>query len=112
MKTDSLFSRLFQDHPDLVFQLIGDTSPRAGTYAFGSQEVKQLAVRIDGALPHSLLLLSSITKNGFLRTLGEKGRERSGAADDAWVSGCANTCITQSASGAFGGRSRAFCRVT
>lgn len=50
MKTDSLFYRLFQDHPDLVFRLIGDNSPRAGTYAFGSQEVKQLSFRIDGIL--------------------------------------------------------------
>ena len=50
MKTDSLFYRLFQDHPDLVFQLIGDTSPRTGSYAFGSQEVKALSFRIDGIL--------------------------------------------------------------
>jgi len=50
MKTDSLFFRLFQNHPDLVFQLIGDRSPRTGSYAFGSQEVKQLAFRIDGIL--------------------------------------------------------------
>ncbi len=50
MKTDSLFYRLFQNHPDLVFQLIGDNSPRLGTYEFGSQEVKQLSFRIDGVL--------------------------------------------------------------
>jgi predicted transposase YdaD len=50
VKTDSLFYRLFQNHPDLVFQLIGDNSPRSGTYEFGSQEVKQLSFRIDGVL--------------------------------------------------------------
>ncbi|MDX2241259.1 MAG: Rpn family recombination-promoting nuclease/putative transposase [Leptolyngbyaceae cyanobacterium bins.302] len=50
MKTNSLFYRLFQDHPDLVFRLIGDHSPCSGTYAFGSQEVKQLSFRIDGIL--------------------------------------------------------------
>jgi len=50
VKTDTLFYRLFKDHPDLVFQLIGETTPAAGTYEFGSQEVKQLAFRIDGVL--------------------------------------------------------------
>jgi len=50
VKTDSLFYRLFQNHPDLVFQLLGDNSPRSGSYEFGSQEVKQLSFRIDGVL--------------------------------------------------------------
>ena len=50
MKTDSLFYRLFQDHPDLVLQLVDGAVPRSGTYTFGSQEVKQLAFRIDGVL--------------------------------------------------------------
>ncbi len=50
MKTDTLFYRLFQNHPELVFQLIGNATPRTGTYEFGSQEVKQLAFRIDGVL--------------------------------------------------------------
>jgi predicted transposase/invertase (TIGR01784 family) len=50
VKTDTLFYRLFKDRPDLVFQLLGETTPPAGTYAFGSQEVKQLAFRIDGVL--------------------------------------------------------------
>ncbi len=53
MKTDTLFYRLFKDRPDLVFQLLGETTPPAGTYAFGSQEVKQLAFRIDGVLTPS-----------------------------------------------------------
>ena len=34
----------------MVFPLIGDNSPRIGTYEFASQEVKQLAFRIDGVL--------------------------------------------------------------
>lgn len=50
MKTDSLFYRLFKEQPTLVFELIGDPSPRTATYAFGSQEVKQLSFRIDGIL--------------------------------------------------------------
>lgn len=50
VKTDTLFYRLFKDHPGLVFQLIGESIPRSGTYEFGSQEVKQLAFRIDGVL--------------------------------------------------------------
>lgn len=50
MKTDSLFYRLFKDQPALVFELIGDMSPRTGGYTFGSQEVKQLSFRIDGIL--------------------------------------------------------------
>lgn len=50
MKTDSLFYRLFKEQPTLVFELIGDPSPRSATYAFGSQEVKQLSFRIDGIL--------------------------------------------------------------
>jgi len=50
VKTDTLFYRLFKDRPDLVFQLLGETTTPAGTYAFSSQEVKQLAFRIDGVL--------------------------------------------------------------
>ena len=59
MKTDSLFYRLFQDHPDLVFQLLGGTTPLPGRYTFGSQEVKQTRFQIDGVLtppPESLNL--------------------------------------------------------
>jgi predicted transposase/invertase (TIGR01784 family) len=50
MKTDSLFYRLFQNHPSLVFELLGDAPPSSGSYTFGSQEVKQLSFRIDGIL--------------------------------------------------------------
>jgi predicted transposase/invertase (TIGR01784 family) len=50
MKTDTLFYRLCSDQPTLLFELIGDRSPRKGGYTFGSQEVKQLSFRIDGIL--------------------------------------------------------------
>lgn len=50
MKTDSLFYRLFNDRPELVFELLGAPIPQTGSYTFGSQEVKQLAFRIDGIL--------------------------------------------------------------
>lgn len=50
MKTDNLFYRLFADRPDLVFELLGESSPRFTGYEFDSVEVKQLSFRIDGVL--------------------------------------------------------------
>lgn len=50
MRTDSLFYQLFQLYPTIVFELLGNTSPRASTYSFSSQEVKQTSFRIDGIL--------------------------------------------------------------
>ena len=50
MKTDSLFYRIFQQLPTLVFDLIGLRVPDADTYRFGSEEVKQTAFRLDGVL--------------------------------------------------------------
>jgi predicted transposase/invertase (TIGR01784 family) len=50
MKTDSLFHRLFSDHPELVFELMGEEVPAAVSYTFGSQEVKQTSFRLDGIL--------------------------------------------------------------
>jgi predicted transposase YdaD len=49
METDSLFYRLFKEKPKLLFELLGETAPRA-TYAFGSYEVKQTSLRRDGIL--------------------------------------------------------------
>lgn len=47
MKTDTLFYRLFQNHPDLALELLGlDYS--ASSYRFGSEEIKQMAFRLDG----------------------------------------------------------------
>ncbi|MBW4664943.1 MAG: Rpn family recombination-promoting nuclease/putative transposase [Chroococcus sp. CMT-3BRIN-NPC107] len=48
MKTDSLFYRLFQEFPDIFFELIGSTPEVANNYQFSSVEVKQTAFRIDG----------------------------------------------------------------
>ena len=50
MRTDSLFYQLFQTSPAVLFQLIGNPSPRTSTYSFSSQEVKQTSFRIDGIL--------------------------------------------------------------
>jgi len=50
VKTDSLFYRLFQQLPTLVFDLIGLRVPDADSYRFGSEEVKQTAFRLDGVL--------------------------------------------------------------
>jgi len=48
LKTDSLFYRLFQTFPPLLFDLIGVTLPSADTYRFQSVEIKQTAFRLDG----------------------------------------------------------------
>ncbi len=50
MRTDSLFYQLFQNSPSVVFELLGNFDPRASTYSFSSQEVKQSSFRIDGIL--------------------------------------------------------------
>jgi predicted transposase/invertase (TIGR01784 family) len=48
LKTDSLFYRLFQTFPSLLFDLIGVTLATADTYCFQSVEIKQTAFRLDG----------------------------------------------------------------
>ena len=48
MKTDSLFYRLFQTFPPLLFDLLGITLPNALDYRFQSVEIKQTAFRLDG----------------------------------------------------------------
>ncbi|MBD2502978.1 Rpn family recombination-promoting nuclease/putative transposase [Anabaena azotica] len=48
MKTDSIFYRLFQEFPDIFFELIGDSPSLASIYQFSSVEVKQTSFRIDG----------------------------------------------------------------
>ncbi|MDG4557331.1 MAG: DUF2887 domain-containing protein, partial [Candidatus Contendobacter sp.] len=45
MKTDSLFYRLFQRAPALVFELAGLETP-AGAYQFRAEEIKQTAFRL------------------------------------------------------------------
>ncbi|MBF2065006.1 MAG: Rpn family recombination-promoting nuclease/putative transposase [Calothrix sp. C42_A2020_038] len=48
MKTDSIFYRLFQELPDIFFELIGNSPEIAANYQFSSVEIKQTAFRIDG----------------------------------------------------------------
>ncbi|MFN7217375.1 Rpn family recombination-promoting nuclease/putative transposase [Microcystis sp.] len=48
MKTDSIFYRMFLDFPDSFFELIAQPDARVSNYRFTSQEVKQLAFRLDG----------------------------------------------------------------
>jgi predicted transposase/invertase (TIGR01784 family) len=48
LKTDSLFYRLFQNFPPLLFELIGVTVANSEEYQFRSVEIKQTAFRIDG----------------------------------------------------------------
>ena len=48
MKTDSIFYRMFLDFPDSFFELIGRPDAIVSNYRFTSQEVKQLAFRLDG----------------------------------------------------------------
>jgi predicted transposase/invertase (TIGR01784 family) len=48
LKTDSIFYRLFQTDPSLLFDLLGQPPELAQDYEFRSVEIKQLAFRIDG----------------------------------------------------------------
>lgn len=48
MKTDSLFYRLFQEFPEIFFEIIGNLPQLADNYQFSSVEVKQTSFRIDG----------------------------------------------------------------
>ncbi len=48
MRTDSIFYRLFQDFPVLLFELLGQDQSQAVGYEFSSREVKELAFRLDG----------------------------------------------------------------
>ena len=48
MKTDTIFYRLFQSFPSILFELINHSPTEAQAYQFASVEVKQLAFRIDG----------------------------------------------------------------
>jgi len=48
VKTDSIFYRLFQEFPNIFFELIGNSPDTASIYQFSSIEIKQTAFRIDG----------------------------------------------------------------
>ena len=48
MKTDTLFYRLFQTRPQLLFDLLDIELPVASAYRFQSVDLKQTAFRLDG----------------------------------------------------------------
>jgi predicted transposase/invertase (TIGR01784 family) len=48
MKRDSLFYRIFQQSPTLLFDLLGICPDNAANYVFNSVEVKETSFRIDG----------------------------------------------------------------
>jgi predicted transposase/invertase (TIGR01784 family) len=50
VKTDSIFYRIFQTDPGILFELLGQSADLAVGYEFRSVEIKQLAFRIDGVL--------------------------------------------------------------
>ena len=50
MKTDSLFFRIFQANPGILFELLGQSPDLALGYQFQSVEIKQVSFRLDGVL--------------------------------------------------------------
>ncbi|NER34933.1 MAG: Rpn family recombination-promoting nuclease/putative transposase [Oscillatoria sp. SIO1A7] len=48
MKTDTIFDRLFQVFPGLLFELLNESPSLGARYQFSSREVKELARRFDG----------------------------------------------------------------
>jgi predicted transposase/invertase (TIGR01784 family) len=50
LKTDSIFYRIFQSRPDILFELLGQSPELAQGREFGSVEIKQVAFRLDGVL--------------------------------------------------------------
>ncbi len=50
MKTDTLFYRLFQDRPALVFELTGIPLPADAEHTLRAEEIKETAFRLDGVL--------------------------------------------------------------
>jgi predicted transposase/invertase (TIGR01784 family) len=50
LQTDSLFFRIFQATPGILFELLGQSPDLALGYQFQSVEIKQVAFRLDGVL--------------------------------------------------------------
>ena len=50
MKTDSIFFKIFQTDPGILFELLGQSPELAKGYEFRSVEIKQVAFRLDGVL--------------------------------------------------------------
>jgi predicted transposase/invertase (TIGR01784 family) len=63
MRRDSIFYRLFQENPSLLFELVPEASINAAEYSFDSVEIKEMSFRIDGVfLPadHSVVYFSEV----------------------------------------------------
>jgi len=68
MKTDSIFYNIFQEFPSVFFALLGIPAESANQYQFTSQEVKQLAFRLDGLFLPIIPILnyhSTLSKSNF-----------------------------------------------
>jgi predicted transposase YdaD len=50
MKTDSLFYRLFQERPELVFELAELPLPEGASYTLHAEEVQQTRFHLNGLL--------------------------------------------------------------
>jgi predicted transposase/invertase (TIGR01784 family) len=50
LKTDSVFYRIFQTSPGILFEILGQSPELAQGYSFESVEIKQVAFRLDGVL--------------------------------------------------------------
>ncbi|MBD2439872.1 Rpn family recombination-promoting nuclease/putative transposase [Nostoc sp. FACHB-110] len=48
MKTDTIFYKLFQEFPNIFFELIGKPETNTNLYEFKSQEIKETGFRLDG----------------------------------------------------------------
>ncbi len=48
MKTDTIFYKLFQEFPNIFFELIGKPETNTNLYEFTSQEIKETGFRLDG----------------------------------------------------------------
>ncbi|GJD20668.1 hypothetical protein RIVM261_056240 [Rivularia sp. IAM M-261] len=48
MKRDTIFYELFQEFPNIFFELIGETNANPDIYNFKSQEIKRRGFRLDG----------------------------------------------------------------
>jgi predicted transposase/invertase (TIGR01784 family) len=48
LKTDTIFYRIMQTAPGILFELLGEPAELARNYEFRAVEIKQLAFRLDG----------------------------------------------------------------
>jgi hypothetical protein len=69
-------------------------SVRSSDLTVGEQQRVKAMQRLAHA-PDRPTYLALQQEIGLFQAFGEKGHERSGTSDEAWVSGCANTCFTK-----------------